>query len=261
MKGVEKVTIVFLRKIFKVKTMVRVFRGKKCGFTLIEVLVAIALSGFVLTGAICVMTSYMNIWRDIPKKQREDDQMICLTRMVLNEISSAVRNMNQLKSCEQMTFKTLTFTPPQNSVTGTGGSTGDDLGQKQIPGNPNKDRIAFYWQSHNVLPFVKDNYGGVVEYFLKFVEGKGLYVLYRSLKPGDRPYDLQGQKGTGRHNAPLRYVRLLDQNQCMGLNFGFTEFEADSQEIKFSSTPKFHNGKDPDLPEMIQIILGQRYVI
>lgn len=231
--------------------MVRDSLGKRRGFTLIEVLAAVALSGLILVGALGLMTNYMMVWREVPKAQREHDKMISVTRMVLNEISSSVRRLSRLQCCPQMTFKKLSFTPP-NTQPGVDRGTARVLGASQILEGDDPKDIAFYFQSYKVLPFVDDSNGGIVEYFLKFINNLGLYIFWRSLNPGDKPFGQHGEIGTGRYSRDLKYVRLLDEKHCKGLNFVITDVH--TKELIAMGTPTFSNGRDPDLPEALQFI-------
>ena len=243
---------------------------KRKGFTLIEILAAVCLGGLVLTGMLMTLTSYLKLreMTDSPEVMRKQDAHFITTKLVLNEISRAMRDLTNLKACEQVTFKKLKIDNSINKII-----EGDQIVEGDDPGD-----IAFYWQSKSKLPFVKEDNGGITECFLKYekTENNGgssgdgsdsgaggeqqgkLKLYYRSLGPEDKPRGLRGERGTGKWNEGLISVVLLED--CAGINYGYTEMpdaknNEENTKITFYGTPKFRDGENPDLPEFIQILL------
>ena len=238
------------------------WRRKRGGFSLVEILIAVALGGIVLTGMLMTLTAYLKLDSQTtsPEALAKKDEQVITARLVLNEISQAVRDLSVLKACDKMTFKEINLK-----------SISKDPNTDQIPAGvtereqisstfSDKENVAFYWQSKNKLPFVENYHGGIMEYFLKYTpydgEKKGVLALfYRSLKPGDKPRPATGGTGTGKYwNDELKHVILL--KNCAGINYGYTEILSSDKKITFYGTPKFSDGSNPDLPEMIQILIA-----
>jgi hypothetical protein len=69
------------------------------------------------------------------------------------------------------------------------------------------------------------------------------------LKPEEKP-DFSGGAG-----EVTRYCTLLQS--CKGINFGYLESTSSPSDLKYQDAPRFRNGKDPDLPDVIQIMLPE----
>jgi prepilin-type N-terminal cleavage/methylation domain-containing protein len=217
---------------------------KKKGFTLMEVVVALAIASVAMVGMFAATMSYMKIWQSTADNTLKEkfDAETTLVRFISNEISSAIHSLPSPKASEKMTFRKLT-------------------GEQAIPGE-SAANVAFYWQSINALPFITSDHGGITECWLKF-EGDQpnagpatpaeLRLYYRSLGPGDKPKGLKGEAGTGKFEEPLQYVVLL--KKCRGINYGYTEDLSSSPKITFFNVPKFKDGANPDFPELIQILI------
>jgi hypothetical protein len=107
--------------------------------------------------------------------------------------------------------------------------------------------VHLYWESFNSLPFVKKDEGGITQCWLVHKEKeKELCIYYHSLKPGESP-DFSGGKGDA-----SEYFVLLQQ--CEGVNFGYTFPQL--PKMQYFGAPLFSNGKNPDLPEIVQVLLG-----
>jgi prepilin-type N-terminal cleavage/methylation domain-containing protein len=221
-------------------------KSRKNGFTLIEMLVGLAIATIAIGGMFAATMSYMKIWQSTSDSQLKEqfDTEMALTRFILNEVSMAISGLSQPKSSEKITFRKLT-------------------GEQVIPGT-SASEIAFYWQTLNSLPFVVNNNGGITECWLKFEGNKSgqesvasseLRLYYRSLAPGDKPKGLHGEEGTGKCSDPLQNIVLL--KNCKGLKYGYGEGSTSSSKVTFIDEPKFKDGTNPDLPEFIQILVGE----
>ncbi|MDR2806723.1 MAG: prepilin-type N-terminal cleavage/methylation domain-containing protein [Puniceicoccales bacterium] len=213
---------------------------RKNGFTLAEMLIAIGIGSMALVGMFGATIAYMRIWKEVSgAEQSERFNRETITRgFLINEISSLIPEL-EAKANDRITFKKL------NSGKAVVGS----------------DDAYFYWQSVNKLPFLKENKGGITECWLKCSapptqhslenrENKAseLRLYYRSLPPGKNP-DFSGSAG----NA-TEFVVLLEN--CSGIYFGYGENAQGASNIKFQSDPRFSDGSNPDLPEIIQILLA-----
>jgi prepilin-type N-terminal cleavage/methylation domain-containing protein len=221
--------------------------NKKNGFTLMEMLVGLAIATIAIGGMFAATMSYMRIWQSTSDSQLKEqfDTEMALMRFMINEISMVINGLSQPKSSEKITFRKLT-------------------GEQVIPGTSNSE-VAFYWQTLNHLPFVANNNGGITECWLKFEGDQSelksavsseLRLYYRSLAPGDKPKGLHGEEGTGKWSDPLQHVILL--NNCNGVKYGYSEDAASSPKVTFTDGLKFKDGVNPDLPEFIQILVGER---
>jgi prepilin-type N-terminal cleavage/methylation domain-containing protein len=221
-------------------------KSRKDGFTLVEMLVGLAIAAIAIGGMFAATMSYMRIWQSTASSQLKEqfDIEMALTRFMLNEISTAIRGSSQAKSSEKITFRKLT-------------------GEQVIPGTSISE-IAFYWQTLNHLPFIVNGNGGLTECWLKFEGNKSgsesvasseLRLYYRSLAPGDKPKGLRGEEGTGKWSDPLQHVVLL--KNCKGVKYGYGDGSASSSKVIFSDEPKFKDGTNPDLPEFIQMLVGE----
>jgi prepilin-type N-terminal cleavage/methylation domain-containing protein len=222
-------------------------KSRKNGFTLMEMLVGLAIATIAIGRMFAATMSYMRIWQSTSDSQLKEqfDTEMALTRFMINEISTAINGLSQPKSSEKITFRKLT-------------------GEQVIPGTSISE-IAFYWQTLNHLPFIANNNGGITECWLKFegdqskqesVVSSELHLHYRSLAPGDKPKGLHGEEGTGKWNDPLQHIVLL--KNCEGVKYGYVEDSTSSPKITFTNEPKFKDGTNPDLPEFIQILIGER---
>ena len=238
-------------------------RKKHGGFSLIEVLVAVGLGGIVLTGMLMTLTTYLRLDSETtsPEALAKKDEQVITARLVLNEVSQAIRDLSKLKASDKMTFKQINL----KSVARPANPDDDPIASEVVGGDQikndfnEKENVALYWQSMNKLPFVENYNGGLMEYFLKYTpydgEKKGVLALfYRSLGPGDRPRTATGGSGTGKSDDKLRHVILL--KNCAGINYGYTEILSDSPKITFYGTPKFSDGTNPDLPEVMQVLIA-----
>ncbi|MDR2371903.1 MAG: prepilin-type N-terminal cleavage/methylation domain-containing protein [Puniceicoccales bacterium] len=203
---------------------------KKSGFTLIEMLVGIIVAGVALAGMFVATMSYMKIWREVSGSgQNESFNRQTVTRRFLsNELSSLLMGLDKLEGNSSLTFRKLN-------------------GSQAIYGD---NDVHLYWESSNPLPLIEQDNGGITQCWLVFEKGRGkavgeLRLYYRSLKSGEAP-DFSGGKG----NAG-QYFTLLED--CEGVDLGYTSIGLPN--VRFYSTPLFSNGKDPDLPEVIQISL------
>ncbi|MDE6576319.1 MAG: type II secretion system GspH family protein [Opitutales bacterium] len=224
--------------------------GRRRGFTLVEIILAVGLSGMILGAMLMTLTTFLNLQQSVnsSERQRLFDEEVIATRTILNEIAVVMRRIPVGNNCEQMTFKELGKNFPQ--------------GGKQVDNaDLDPEEVAFYWQSDAPLPFVDLCYGGLTEYFLKFEKQNEkdldgvLRLYYRSLGPKDKPRALNGNDGSGDHwEDHLKYVTLL--SRCEGLNYGYKDaLVKDDPKITFQRMPKIVEGKGPILPEMIQILV------
>ncbi|MDR2812497.1 MAG: prepilin-type N-terminal cleavage/methylation domain-containing protein [Puniceicoccales bacterium] len=219
----------------------RIMKIKKSGFTLIEILMGIAIGGVVIGGMFAAVMAYMRIWQEISGvKNNERFNREIVTRNVLsNELSMLLMGLDKLEGNPSLTFRKLNGAPA-------------------IYGD---EDVYLYWESTSSLTLLEQDNGGITQCWLKF-EGKRsgdkdvppqeLRLYYRSLKPGEKP-DFSGSAGDAK-----QYFTLL--KECKGINLGYTDFLTKSPDIQYSSTPKFSNGKDPDLPEVIQILVDDNPV-
>lgn len=231
-----------------IEKMKRCWGRRKEGFTLVEILLAVGLSGMILGAMLMVLTTFLNLQQSVnsSEQQRRFDEEVIATRTILNEIAVVMRHLPGARCGERMTFKELGKNHPQ--------------GGKQIENEDiGEDEVAFYWQSNDPLPFVDLSYGGLTEYFLKFEKQNEknadgvLRLYYRSLAPKDKPRALNGNEGSGDHwGDALKSITLL--SRCEGMHYGYKDSDA-KDALKFRSMPKIAEGKGPELPEMIQILL------
>jgi type II secretory pathway pseudopilin PulG len=215
---------------------------KKGGFTLIEILIAIGLTSLMLVGMFGAVTAYLKIWKTTSGEaaNKKFNQEMVVRRTLSNEMSTVIAGLNNILGNKTLTFRKLD-------------------GTEAIEGE--KD-VFLYWQSTNKLPFINEDPGGITECWLKY-EGQrdsvdplkgtsaALRLYYRSWLPGKQP------KLNGQDRKPAEYVELL-QN-CVGINFGYTENLTSSPDIGFYATPKFRSsatGTKPDLPEVVQILIA-----
>ncbi|MDR1907201.1 MAG: prepilin-type N-terminal cleavage/methylation domain-containing protein [Puniceicoccales bacterium] len=230
--------IVFGSKICNIYSIEsKVMDFKKNSFTLIEMLMGIAIGGIALVGMFSATMSYMKIWKIISAEENNENfnREVVTRRLLSNELSTLLLGLDRLEGNQSLTFRKLN-------------------GTQAIYG---ADDVYLYWESPNQLPFLEEDKGGITQCWLKF-EGtvssrtkneppRELRLYYRSLKPGDRS-DFSGGKGAE------KYFTLL--KKCKGINFGYTDFLTKTPDIQYFSTPKFSDGANPDLPEVIQILLA-----
>jgi prepilin-type N-terminal cleavage/methylation domain-containing protein len=218
-------------------------KAKSDGFTLVEMLMAIGIGAMALTGMFEATMAYLKIWTETSgsAKNEKFNREVIARRFLSNELSSLVAGLSKLEGNENITFRKLD---------GTRANFGDG-------------DVYFYWQSTHQLPFLEEDKGGITECWLKCAEassaagrsadgaapGKELRLYYRSLKPEAKP-DFSGGAGEA-----TKYLTLLER--CKGINFGYAESTDSPSELKYYDAPKFRNGKDPDLPDMIQILLAE----
>ncbi|MDR1435511.1 MAG: prepilin-type N-terminal cleavage/methylation domain-containing protein [Puniceicoccales bacterium] len=216
---------------------------KKKGFTLVEILIATALTSLIFVGMMGATMAYLKIWKMTSggDLDRKFNQETVVRRTLSNEMSTIIAGLNNVLANNTLTFRQLN-------------------GQEAIEGNP-AEKICLYWQSTNKLPFVNDDKGGITECWLKYMgqrksdELKGtlaaLRLYYRTWKPGEKP------NFNDTTNEVMDYVELLPN--CVGINFGYTESLTSSPDIGFYGTPKFRSsqtGNRPDLPEVVQILIS-----
>ncbi|MDR0590576.1 MAG: prepilin-type N-terminal cleavage/methylation domain-containing protein [Puniceicoccales bacterium] len=214
-------------------------KAKNNGFTLVEMLMAIGIGAMALTGMFEATMAYLKIWNEVSGGAQSEkfDREIVTRRFLSNELSALVSGLSKLEGNEEVTFRKLN---------GTRANAGDS-------------DVCFYWQSANQIPFLEEDKGGVTEFWLKCVEvpnaadrtahNRELRAYYRSLKPEEKS-DFSGGAGEA-----TRYCTLLAQ--CKGIRFGYAESPQSPSDVKYHDAPKFRNGKDPDLPDMIQILLPE----
>jgi hypothetical protein len=213
---------------------------KKSSFTLLEMLVGIATAGVVVVGMLTATMSYMKIWQEISGSDQNErfNREIVTSKFLSNELSSILMGLDKLGRNPSLTFRKLN-------------------GTKAIYGD---EDVCLYWESCNSLPFLEQDKGGITQCWLKSEKQQDptnanilpweLRLYYRSLKPGEKP-NYSGSEGN-----TTQYIVLL--KNCKGINLGYTSFQ--SSNIKFFSTPLFSDGKNPDLPEIIQILLDDNPV-
>jgi prepilin-type N-terminal cleavage/methylation domain-containing protein len=209
---------------------------RKLGFSLVEMLAAIAVGALALVGMFEASMAYLAIWKETAGSERceQFNREVIMRRFIANELSTLVFANDKAECNDNVTFRKLN-------------------GEKAIPGN---DEALFYWHATQCLPFVEDNQGGITECWLKF-EGnqraddslRELRLYYRTLKPDKKP------DSSGSSEEVKKYFTLLEK--CKGIRFGYSESLAASNDLQFLPNPKFSNGKDPDLPQVIQILLPE----
>jgi prepilin-type N-terminal cleavage/methylation domain-containing protein len=211
-------------------------KAKKGGFTLVEMLMAIGIGAMALTGMFEATMAYLKIWNEVSGGAQSEkfDREVITRRFLSNELSTLISGLSKLEGNEEVTFRKLN---------GARANFGDS-------------DVCFYWQSANQIPFLEEDNGGVTQLWLKCAEVSGaadrsqeLRAYYRSLKPEEKP-DFSGGAGEA-----TRYCTLLAQ--CKGIRFGYAESTQSPSDLKYHDAPKFRNGKDPDLPDTIQISLPE----
>jgi prepilin-type N-terminal cleavage/methylation domain-containing protein len=209
----------------------RLMKMKRNGFTLIEMLMAIAVGAISIVGMLRATMAYMYIWKEVAGNEQKEkfNREIVTRKLLLNELATAVAKLDKCEGNPSLTFRKLN-------------------GEPAIVGDT---EVCFYWESTNALPFLEQDQGGTTQCWLKFEKGNAetgpLKLYYRSLKPGEQPaYNDASGNATS-------HITLLAE--CKGINFGYLSGTDASLEFKYQNTPSFSNGKDPDLPGVIQFLL------
>jgi prepilin-type N-terminal cleavage/methylation domain-containing protein len=216
----------------------RVMKFKKSGFTLVEILVGVAVGGLVITGMLASAMSYLKIWEMVSgSANKESFNREAVTRRFLaNVLSPLFMGLDNVRGHAGLTFRKLNGSPA-------------------IYGD---DGVCLYWESVNELPFIGDDKGGMTQCWLVYKVARDgtaaapdeLRLYYRSLPPD------KGPSYSGGDGEPNDFIKLLDR--CKGVNFGYTSITGNA--IAWYSTPLFSNGKDPDLPELVQILVDDNPV-
>ncbi|MDR2200638.1 MAG: prepilin-type N-terminal cleavage/methylation domain-containing protein [Puniceicoccales bacterium] len=218
------------------------FRKRKEGFTLVEILIGLAIASIALTTILGFVMVTLKVWTEFSGTQHKEqaNRELVVPRFLSHEIAAMIMNLNELDGNNNVSFRKL-----NGSIAVEGSNDG-----------------YFYWQSQKPLPFLKEDNGGITECWLKLEEAKAmstgtapdlreLRLYYRSLKPGQSP-NYSGLAGNAEHSVLL----LRD---CVGLNFGYVDKDYSSGGkkwcVKYYSTPRFPNfNGEPALPEFIQIL-------
>jgi prepilin-type N-terminal cleavage/methylation domain-containing protein len=224
---------------------------RKRGFTLVEILIGLAVTSVALVAIFGFVLVVLKVWTEFSGMQRreQENREMVAHRFLTHEIGSTIMGLNRMDGSGEVSFRKL-----NGSIAVEGSNDG-----------------YFYWVSKNPQPFlreVKENQSrdGATECWLKW-EGTSatlraaaipgeLRLYYRSLSAGQAP-DHSGGAGEAKD-----FVVLL--KNCVGLNFGYVDkdFSASSNgkewRIQYYSTPRFpHFNGIPDLPELIQILTPQ----
>jgi prepilin-type N-terminal cleavage/methylation domain-containing protein len=206
---------------------------KKSGFTLIELIVGIAIAGVVIMGMLAATMSYLKILEFVSGNTGDDkfNRENVTRKFLTSEISALLNGLDKL-SGDTVTFRKLN-------------------GELSVYGG---EEAYLYWESREENPFVVEDKGGITQLWLKcearlggdgaVVPGK-LLLYYRSLEPGISP------SYAGLAGDPTDFIVLLEE--CYGINFCYTNVK--NGVIDVLGRPLFSNGRDPDLPEFIQILL------
>jgi prepilin-type N-terminal cleavage/methylation domain-containing protein len=161
----------------------KVRKLEKSGFTLMELLMGIAVGGMAVTGMLVATMSYLKIWEMVSGDEGNENfnREIVTHRFVSNEISMCFMGMDNVDGNPSLTFRKLNGTPAIYD----------------------HSEAYLYWESRNEIPFLRHDQGGITQFWLKCetrwngagaVVPEELRLYYGSSLPTQKP-DYSGGVG------------------------------------------------------------------
>ena len=220
----------------------KIFRPRRKGFTLIEILVAISIAAFAFVGMISAVMSYLKIWKSVSggDANEEFDKDVIIRSFFRDQIAVAMK---------------------QNASEAGGKSIGfcNDAG-KEGEGVVLEDNFnCLYWKSNEILPFVhfagdkstEDTHNKPLEDIQYWIQYENKHNIYDGEKQEGPLFIHYKAKIKGSSN----YVtgKKLVTDKCKGINFGYLE----NEKMVYSAEPR-RGGSSVNsflMPNTVQILL------
>ncbi|MDR2419974.1 MAG: prepilin-type N-terminal cleavage/methylation domain-containing protein [Puniceicoccales bacterium] len=172
--------------------------GRK-GFSLLEMVLALALGGSVLLASVSLMTTFVELWERETKPDWEIEAQIVAKKFLSNSLQEAYIRLQ--------------------------GMYPDKKGDPTEPqpywrdSDPQPGTFYLYWQNHNTPPFIDNPQGRFIEYHLVHDHKKHRVQLHHRLLPLDYRQQL----------PPAQHVTLF--RKCSYFGYAYYTFDGDSWNI------------------------------
>jgi prepilin-type N-terminal cleavage/methylation domain-containing protein len=176
--------------------------GRK-GFSLLEMVLALALGGSVLLASVSLMTTFVELWERETKPDWEIEGQTIAKKFLENSLREAYIKLQGMYSDRG--------TPPEPQPYWK--ASDSQLGISHL-----------FWQNHSTPPFIDNPQGRFIQYHLEHDSRKRCVRLHYCLSPPDRSSP----------PSPTKYVTLF--HRCTYFGYAYYTFDGDSWNITLEPT-------------------------
>lgn len=212
----------------------KIFRPRRKGFTLIEILVAISIAAFAFVGMISAVMSYLKIWKSVSggDANEEFDKDVIIRSFFRDQIAVA------MKQNASAGGKSIGFCDKDGNL---------EDGTKLL-----NDYNCLYWKSNEILPFVHVKDNKPIEYVQYWMQYENKHNVYDGEKQ-EGPLYIH-YKAKIKKSGDFETGKKLVTDKCKGINFGYLEPD---EKMVYSAEPR-RGGSSVNsflMPNTIQILL------
>ncbi|MDR0445123.1 MAG: prepilin-type N-terminal cleavage/methylation domain-containing protein [Puniceicoccales bacterium] len=193
------------RRVDSYQNVARTLYVKRNGFSLIEMLLALALGGSVLLAAVSLITTFVELWEREAQPDWEEEGQVVAKKFLEDSLRESYVKLHGMYA---------SLIRSKNSDT--------DLGPYWTDMDPSPDNFHLYWQNSTTPPFIRNPQGKVIEYHLEYEAQKQCVRLHYRLLPLDTK--------VGRWRLPAtEHVVLF--HHCIYFGYAYYTFDSDKWDI------------------------------